>query len=188
MAAVPRCSTVSSCAGSSTPRLTCTPVIPWTARSAAPASVTEPSTYSKRSPSSALARAGLRTSSRTWWPSASSRLATGAPISPVAPTTRMRAISVQAFGRRAESLRHVAADHFGDQLHRGERAEENRQFAGQAIGLVIDYVQPMCPLPAQRGFEQDDTGVPFHDLADQFEGRQFLGQHAEQEGCGLLPP
>jgi len=36
-------------------------------------------------------------------------------------------LSAQALGRRAGPLRHVAADDLGDQLHRRQRAEEDRQ-------------------------------------------------------------
>ena len=76
-----------------------------------------------------LARPVSRTSRRTWWPSASSRPATGRPISPVAPMTRMRPISPHSLGGwSAEPLCHMTADHVGDQLHRGERPEEDCQF------------------------------------------------------------
>ena len=40
--------------------------------------------------------------------------------------------SAQALGRWAESLRHVAADDLGDQLHRRERAEGDRQLPDKA--------------------------------------------------------
>ena len=60
-------------------------------------------------------------------------------------------------GWSAEPLCHMTADDVGDQLHRSQRAEEDRQLRDQPIGLVCDHVQPVCPPAAQRGLEQHDA-------------------------------
>lgn len=101
--------------------------VPATARSTASVSVTEPSTYSNPPqvaawPARCRARAGvLGDRGRATVPRAGRS-------APVAPMTRMRPISPHSLGgRSAGPLCHMTADHVGDQLHRGERPEEDRQ-------------------------------------------------------------
>lgn len=68
----------------------------------------------------------------------------------------------------------VGATVMAGPTQRGQRAEEDGQIADETIWLVLDDVEPMCALPAQRSLEQDNALVRLHDLSHQLERGQLL--------------